>query len=275
MSGRVLPVVGSTQPWHGGDVTEHVTCVLAPNPGPLTLDGTNTWVVWGERSAVVVDPGPQEVTHLQRVHDVARTRDLPIALIVLTHAHPDHSEGARWLSAQTGAPVRALDAMHAHGAGPLASGEVLHVDGIDLRVLGTPGHTDDSVSLHLPADDVLLTGDTVLGRGTPFIAWPEGRLGDYFLTLALLRDLVGAQGISTLLPGHGPMLRDPEAVLTAYLDHRSARLDEVLDAVHRGRRTAAEVVADVYAQVDESLWPAAELSVRAQLEYLRERGEID
>ena len=140
--------------------------------------------------------------------------------------------------------------------------------GLELRVVATPGHTADSLCFLLPADGSLLTGDTVLGRGTTVVAHPDGRLGDYLESLRRLRDLAAAEEVRTVLPGHGPVVEEPLAVLLEYLRHREERLEQVARAVEQGARTPAEVVALVYADVDRVLWPAAELSVRAQLEYL-------
>ncbi len=150
-------------------------------------------------------------------------------------------------------------------------------------MVGTPGHTSDSLSFVVPADDAVLTGDTVLGRGTTVVAHPDGALGAYLGSLRRLRDLAVEQGLQTVLPGHGPVLGDALAVLDHYLAHRAERLEQVRDAVRTltvGGSDAAtsadtpdvdpmDVVRLVYADVDKRLWPAAELSVRAQLDYLR------
>jgi glyoxylase-like metal-dependent hydrolase (beta-lactamase superfamily II) len=151
---------------------------------------------------------------------------------------------------------------------------VVNVGGLELRVVPTPGHTADSLCFHLPADQAVLTGDTVLGRGTTVVAHPDGRLGDYLDSLRRLRSLTVDDGVHTVLPGHGPVLEDAQGAVEFYLAHRAHRLAQVETAVENGHRAPAEVVAHVYADVDPSLWPAAELSVRAQLEYLREHGLI-
>lgn len=146
--------------------------------------------------------------------------------------------------------------------------------GLELRVVSTPGHTSDSLCFHLPADQAVLTGDTVLGRGTTLVAHPDGRLGDYLDSLRRLRSLTVDDGVHTVLPGHGPVLEDAQGAVEFYLAHRAHRLAQIETAVESGHRTPSEVVAHVYADVDRSLWPAAELSVRAQLDYLREHGLI-
>ena len=249
--------------------TERAWCVLAPNPSPMTLDGTNTWLIAdpGASSVLVVDPGPDDEGHLRRVLDVASARDRRVTQIVLTHGHADHSAGAARFAELTGAPVGALDPAFRLGSEGLGAGAVLDAGGCELRVVATPGHSADSLSLLLTADGGLLTGDTVLGRGTTVIAG-DGSLGDYLRTLDELRELADDAGLRVLLPGHGPLLNDPAGVLDYYIAHREERLDQVRAALAAGARTPAEVVATVYADVDRSLWPAAEHSVRAQLDYL-------
>jgi glyoxylase-like metal-dependent hydrolase (beta-lactamase superfamily II) len=251
--------------------TPRATCVLAPNPSPMTLDGTNTWLIAepGSSSVVVVDPGPDDEGHLRRVHAQAVAGDRRVAKILLTHGHLDHSAGAAWLAGLTGASVQAADPACRLGPEGLADGDVVTAAGCELRVVATPGHSGDSVCLLLPADGALFTGDTVLGRGTTVIA-NDGNLGDYLRTLGQLRDLAEARGVGLLLPGHGPMLADPLGTLNYYLAHRAERLDQVRSALAAGATTPAEIVAMIYTDVDPSVWPAAEWSVRAQLDYLAE-----
>ncbi|MDQ0844152.1 MBL fold metallo-hydrolase [Streptomyces sp. V1I6] len=260
-----------------GPATARAVNVLAPNASAMTLDGTNTWIVSEPDSelAVVVDPGPLDDTHLRAVIATAERAGKRIALTLLTHGHPDHAEGASRFAELTGTNVRALDPALRLGDEGLAPGDVITTGGLELRVVPTPGHTADSLSFHLPADRAVLTGDTILGRGTTVVAHPEGRLGDYLDSLRRLRSLTVDDGIHTVLPGHGPVLDDAQGAVEYYLAHRATRLAQVETAVEDGWTTASEVVAQVYADVDRSLWPAAELSVRAQLEYLRDHGLID
>jgi glyoxylase-like metal-dependent hydrolase (beta-lactamase superfamily II) len=235
----------------------------------MTLDGTNTWVIAEpeSRGVVVVDPGPDDEEHLRRVLAVARAGGRHVAQVVLTHGHLDHSAGAARFAKMSRATVGALDPRQRLGTEGYQAGDVITAGGSELRVIATPGHTSDSLSLLLAADGALLTGDTVLGRGTTVIA-SDGSLGYYLRTLDELRDLSDSEGLQVLLPGHGPLLNDPARVLDYYIGHRKERLDQVRAAVKTGARTPAEVVAIVYADVDKSLWPAAELSVQAQLDYL-------
>ncbi len=265
-----------------GPATARATCVLAPNPSPMTLDGTNTWLLAepGSSGVIVIDPGPEDEGHLRRVADLASAPDRRVELILLTHGHHDHSAGARTLAEMTGAPVRAADPAHRLGEEGLASGDTVAVAGCEVRVIGTPGHSGDSLSFLLPADGALLTGDTVLGRGTTVIA-PDGHLGDYLRTLDDLRRLAddqhrGAAGrpVAVLLPGHGPVLTDPAGTLDFYIEHRRERLGEIEAALAAGDRTVAQIVARVYADVDPAVRTFASFSVRAQLEYLAERGQL-
>lgn len=252
------------RPWSGGVATPRARCVLAPNPGPMTLDGTNTWVLLepGADSAVVIDPGPQDEGHLLAVLAVVRDLGAVVGLTLLTHGHLDHSEGAARLAELTGAPVLApVD-------GDLRDGRVVRHGGLDVEVLATAGHTSDSVSFLVRADEVLLTGDTVLGRGTSVVAWPDGALAPYLKSLERIATLTQEGVVRAILPGHGPVVAQPDAWVRWYLDHRRERLDQVRAAVADGARGARDVVERVYADVPRELWGAAELSVRSQLDYL-------
>ena len=246
-------------------VTPHAAVVLARNPSPMTLDGTNTWVLRAPDApdCIVVDPGEDDEVHLRAVAEHG-----PVALVLLTHRHHDHAGGARRFAEMTGAPVRALDPSLVLGSEALGDGEAVAAAGVELRVVATPGHTSDSLSFLVEADQAVLTGDTVLGRGTTVIAHPDGALGPYLDSLRRLADLAPGTAVLT---GHGPERTDIAAAATAYLTHRRQRLDQVRAALERlgPHATAADVVAAVYTDVDRSLWPAAELSVRAQLDYLR------
>jgi glyoxylase-like metal-dependent hydrolase (beta-lactamase superfamily II) len=258
-----------------GQRTDRARCVLAPNPSPMTLDGTNTWLIGepGSSWAIVVDPGPGDEAHLRRVRDEVTAAGRRVAKILLTHGHPDHAEGAAAFAAMTGAPVLAADPAHRLGGEGLAPGDTLTAAGCEVHVVATPGHSPDSVSLLLPADAALLTGDTILGRGTTVIAH-DGNLADYLRSLDRLRKLADEAELRVLLPGHGPLLADPAATLDYYQAHRRERLAEITAALDAGDRTPAEIVARVYADVDRRIWPFAEMSVRAQLDYLRTQGRL-
>lgn len=254
-----FPAYGVLRP-----VTPTASVLLADNPSVMTLEGTNTWILRAQDATdcVVVDPGPDDEAHLRCV-----VKHGPVRQILLTHGHPDHAEGARHFAELAGGvPVRALDPALRLGDEGLAGGDVVAAAGLEIRVLATPGHTGDSLCFLV--NDAVLTGDTVLGRGSTVVAHPDGRLADYLDSLRSLAELPPG---TMVLPGHGPELPDAGEAARAYLAHREQRLDQVREAlsVLGPDASARQVVERVYADVDRALWPAAEWSVRAQLEYLR------
>jgi glyoxylase-like metal-dependent hydrolase (beta-lactamase superfamily II) len=250
----------------------------------MTLDGTNTWVLGAGREAIIVDPGPDDVVHREAIVRLLDQRSLEPRMIVLTHGHPDHSEGAATLAQQLRCGVRAVDPAFVLGDEGLTPGSVIEADGFTLEVLLTPGHTADSASLVLRESGAngasvasILTGDTVLGRGTTVVAHPDGRLDDYLTSLGLLREACEQSGASMVLPGHGPALEQPIEVIDYYVGHREQRLaqvvaalDELAELKGQPNDLAQAVVERVYVDVPRAVWPAALLSVRAQLEYLRQ-----
>jgi glyoxylase-like metal-dependent hydrolase (beta-lactamase superfamily II) len=264
--------------WTGGSFGAVGRCVLAPNASPMTLDGTNTWVLRdpGSSRAVVVDPGPPDAAHLDAVAEAAGD----VTVVLLTHHHLDHSEAAREFAERMGCGVRALDPGLRLGSEGLEEGDVVAVGDLEVHVVATPGHTADSLSFVIPSERAVLTGDTVLGRGTTVVAHPDGELGAYLGSLDRLHALAEAHEIETVWPGHGPVIEQALPALEHYLAHRRERLDQVREAMrslHADVRDGGaldhdslprRVVEIVYADVDEVLWPAAELSVRAQLAYL-------
>jgi glyoxylase-like metal-dependent hydrolase (beta-lactamase superfamily II) len=267
--------------WAGGSFGERAQCVLAPNPNMMTLDGTNTWVLRepGARHSVVIDPGPPDASHLAAIEAAAG----PVGVVLLTHHHIDHSESAKEFASRMGCGVRALDPAYRLGAEGLGDGDVVEVDGLEIRVVATPGHTADSLSFLLPAEQAVLTGDTVLGRGTTVVAHPDGQLGAYLDSLDRLHALAEARDVQSIWPGHGPVIDNALVALDYYIGHRQERLDQVRDALQQltaephpegiaAEELPRKVVEIVYTDVDPVLWGAAELSVRAQLAYLNERG---
>lgn len=259
------------------EVNGYARVLLAPNPGPMTLDGTNSYLLSGNGggSAVVVDPGPLDDGHLAALADAG-----PVELILITHRHHDHTEGAAALAAATGAVVRAADPAFCIGGDPLRDGETVVAAGLTIEVLATPGHTADSVCFLMPNDDEaaagaargrsVLTGDTILGRGTTVLAPPDGSLRDYLGTLRIL----AALGRARVLPAHGPQLDDLAEIALTYLAHREQRLDQIRAALVQldmdARAAEVSAVTDVvYHDVDASVRRAAEFSVAAQLDYLR------
>lgn len=247
----------------------------------MSLEGTNSYLIAaaagdtaGETAGesghpvVVVDPGPLDEEHLAALAAAGT-----VELVLITHRHRDHTEASERFHQLTGAPVRAMDPAYCHGGDRLIDGEEIFAAGVTIRVLATPGHTSDSVCFFLPDDGAtgsLLTGDTILGRGTTIIDYPDGRLGPYLDSLVKLSGL----GPAKVLPAHGPLLPDLTAISRHYLRHRGERLDQVRAALaHLGARATVQAVTDVvYADVDSSVRRAAEASVAAQLDYLGTDG---
>lgn len=244
-------------------VTATASVLLANNPGKMTLDGTNTWLLGSPegRSRIVVDPGPRRRAHIDRI-----VAEVDVALVLITHRHHDHTGGIARLATLTGAPVRALGEKYCRGAEPLRPGERIEAAGVALTVIPTPGHTGDSVSFVL--DDAVVTGDTILGRGTTVLDGKDGSLRDY---LASLDRLIEVGEGKRLLPGHGPDGDSTAEAARMYREHRHQRLDQVRATLEElgADASALSVVRSVYADVDKRLWPAARQSVKAQLDYLR------
>jgi glyoxylase-like metal-dependent hydrolase (beta-lactamase superfamily II) len=244
-------------------VTDTASVLLCDNPGLMTLDGTNTWVLQGRGSdeRVIVDPGPDDDAHIERIASLGK-----IPLVLISHKHGDHTDAIDKLVERTGAVVRAVGSGFLRGlGGPLTDGEVIDAAGLSIKVMATPGHTADSLSFLI--DGAVLTADTVLGRGTTVIDNEDGSLREYMESLRRLNGLGGR----AVLPGHGPELADLEAVTAMYVAHREERLAQVREALVTlgDDATARQVVEHVYTDVDEQLWPHAEWSVQAQLNYLK------
>lgn len=269
--GRALPAFGELPAVES--VGPLATRVLAPNPSLMTLDGTNTYVIGEPGSGVVaiVDPGPDLPDHRARVEEQVRAADAAVSAILVTHHHLDHAEAASAWAAHVGATVAAPTG---DVAGPdgriLVDGDRVAIGGMTVEVVATPGHTHDHIAFRLP-DGSLLVGDHVLGRGTSVVAYPDGDLEAY---LASLRRVL-ALGPDALLPGHGPVLaEDPESVLRYYLAHRAYREEQILASLADGPLTPGGIVEVVYAEVDRSLWDAAEASTRAAVAKLEGEGRL-
>ncbi|MDF0529610.1 MBL fold metallo-hydrolase [Tsukamurella sp. 8F] len=257
-------------------VTPNASVLLCHNPGPMTLDGTNTWILRapGRKESVVVDPGPDDKGHLARVAAAAGT----VALTLVTHRHRDHTGGLQRWEKLTRSPIRAYKHKYCRGAAtPLRGGEKVAVAGLELTVLHTPGHTADSLSFLVDGGEgpgALLSGDTILGRGTTVLDTKDGTLADYLASLDLLTE--HARG-RILLPGHGPEHDDAGPIVEGYIEHRHDRLEQVRATLADLGLQAADakpmkVVKRVYADVDKKVWPAARQSVKAQLDYLAAQG---
>jgi glyoxylase-like metal-dependent hydrolase (beta-lactamase superfamily II) len=240
-------------------VPEHsdVERIRADNPSPMTLDGTNTYVVGGD-PAVVIDPGPDDERHLDAIRRAAEKRG-GIGTVLLTHGHGDHSDGVASLGVEPAVP---------------ADDEWI----AGLRAIGTPGHAEDHVCFLLPAGSepsgpyACFAGDLILGAGSTIVGPRElgGSLRDYMNSLRRLQALE----LTLLYPGHGPQVSDPQAKIAEYLAHRQQREDRLVAALDRGERSRAALLAEVWDDVPEELRGAAAIAMQAHLEKLEEERRL-
>ena len=262
---------GAPSPPHVVRHGREVTAVRADNPGPLTLTGTQSYVI-GTGPLVVLDPGPEDEAHLARLDAVIGGRR--VEAVCLTHAHADHAASAgeaalRWGALRASAATLARLGLDGR---PLATGETLATGGNRvLRALATPGHSADHLCYFLEPQKYLFTGDLVLGEGSSMIVHPDGSVGDWLRALERL----SALGPARLLPGHGPSTTDAAARLAACHAHRLERVADVRRALASGARTPDRIREQVYGKLPASYRPAAELTILAYLAHLSEepRGE--
>ena len=247
-------------------VAPRVALILAPNPSEWTLDGTNTWIVGSPDSheRAVIDPGPIDEAHLQRIVDALDGRRL--TQIWLTHSHGDHASSAGLLAERTGAMV--FTARARAGQTSVADGELYSLGGVPMRVHGIPGHTLDSLGFELEEDGVVFPGDTLLGKGSSMVG--PGLMGEMLTTLARLQALAVA-GSGRGFPGHGPILEDLGAAAASRLAARVRRIEEV-EALAQTGATVDQITAELYSHVTAAtLQLPARLTVESILEYLRKR----
>jgi glyoxylase-like metal-dependent hydrolase (beta-lactamase superfamily II) len=222
--------------------------IVAPNPGPMTGEGTNTYL-YESNPCTVIDPGPDIAEHLDAVRAAAEERG-GIGAVLLTHGHGDHADGAKRLPVEPILP----------GDGQVHAG---------LRSLATPGHAADHICL-LTADGVCFSGDLVLGEGSTFVPPDGGSLAAYMESLRLLQ----VQPLGLICPGHGPWVTDPAAKLAEYVEHRQMRERRLLAALDRGERSRAALLAEVWDDVPSELLPAARQVMEAHLEKLAAESRL-
>jgi glyoxylase-like metal-dependent hydrolase (beta-lactamase superfamily II) len=237
----------------GSDVSHapghpEVLRLVAPNPGPMTLEGTNTYL-YGEGPCVVIDPGSEDEGHLEAIRTAAAERG-GIGLVLLTHSHGDHTAGADRLGAEVVLP---------------AGGET-HAG---LRVLATPGHAADHVCF-LSEDGVCFSGDLVLGLGSTIVPPGDNSLAAFMSSLRLLQ----GERIELMAPGHGPWITDPAAKLAEYVEHREMRERRLLAALERGERSRAALLAEAWDDIPIELLPMAAMAMEAHLEKLESEGRL-
>lgn len=223
--------------------------VLAPNPGPMTLEGTNTYLV-GRDPVTVIDPGPEHAGHIEAVREAAEARG-GIGTVLLTHSHLDHIGGVELLGTE---PARPSDGEEVAG----------------LTALATPGHTEDHLCFLMGKG--LFCGDLILGQGSTIVppASEGGSLAKYMASLERVRKL----DLERLYPGHGPVVEDPAAKIAEYVEHRTEREDRLLAALERGERSRQVLLREVWDDVPEPLLPAAAYAMQAHLEKLDAEGRV-
>jgi glyoxylase-like metal-dependent hydrolase (beta-lactamase superfamily II) len=226
--------------------------IVAPNPGPMTLEGTNTYVVDAGSGAYVIDPGPEDPVHLERVRGAAEDRG-GLAGILLTHDHGDHAEGAGALGGPIAWP-------------PPGTGDPGKVG--PFEVVATPGHSDDHVVF--VRDRVGFCGDLILGEGSSFVPPDGGSLSAYLDSLRRVREL----DLELLCPGHGPWITDPPAKVDEYLEHRLSRERKLLAALERGERSRDRLLDAAWDDVPPELRGAADAVMQAHLEKLESEGRL-
>jgi len=229
----------------------------------MTLEGTNTYLVFGGRQAIAIDPGPIGRGHSDAILAAASSRGATIAAILLTHDHPDHAPGAAMLRERSGAAVYAHAGSRFDADHRIGEGERIVIGDAELEVLETPGHARDHLVFSLAEEAALFTGDVVIGRGTVVIAPPHGDMRAYQASLERLRR--EHEDTRTLYGGHGEAIDDPRAKLDEYIAHRKSREAEILAALAAGERTVPELVAEIYRAIPTILWPAAARQIVAYL----------
>lgn len=274
------------EPWCGGRVSDRVICVRANNPSPMTYVGTNTWIVHepDQQHCVVIDPAPSG-EHNRTILSVCKQEGLLVGAIVVTHDHPDHTEGAKELSQLTGAKVYAskaeIAADTADGAYTIAPDRIFTETRLSNRafcpfegapvfdIIDLPGHSSDSVGLLFQKEQAFFTGDVVFRHGPTVVFYPDGNLAEYLASLDTIERLVEEEQVSVLYPAHGYPITDPLRALHATRDHRLERLEQIKQALASGVPFDADALFDaVYEGVDERLRWASLRSIEAQLVYL-------
>lgn len=244
--------------------------LTAPNPSLMTLDGTQVYLI-GERELALIDPGPDNDRHLKTIVDYINACGARLIKILATHTHSDHLPGAWRLKRMTGATL-GLFARSGVSADELyQDGDIIDIADARLKAIHTPGHASDHICFYLPEEKSLFTGDLILGRGTSAILYPDGNMAEYLASLRRLLELE----LERIYPGHGPVIENPREKIEEYIEHRMMRERQILELLAEGAKSSAELVREIYRDVDRRLHWAAELSVLAHLAKLQQEGRAE
>ena len=281
----MIPFVRDIQFEYGvcDQVSPMIRRVVARNPGPFTFTGTGTYII-GQGQVAVIDPGPDMDEHLEAI--LAATAGETITHILVTHHHLDHSPLSKPLQARTGATIYGcavrglptqsdvrMEAGDDDNFTPdvdVCKGGVIEGAGWTLEAIPTPGHTSNHICYALRQENVVFSGDHIMGWSTTVISPPDGDMGDYFASLELIK----ARGFATLWPTHGPPVREVGSFVQAYIDHRKAREAQIIGALAQGCTRIKAMVPVLYKDVDPRLHPAAAHSVLAHMIQLVRDGRV-
>lgn len=266
------------------EIAPGIRRIIARNPSPFTLHGTGTYVL-GRGSVAVIDPGPADPAHIDAL--LAGLQGERITHVLVTHTHLDHSPGCRLLARHADAPTYGYGP---HGAGRLEAdspveegadmefrpdrqvrhGQRIEGDGWSVECVHTPGHTSNHCCYALDGAGALFSGDHVMGWSTSIVSPPDGNMGDYLASLALLLE----RDDRIYWPTHGPAVQEPKTLVRAFIAHRQARERQILDCVGRGQRRIADMLPSMYAHLPKSMHPAAARSALAAIEHLIDKGAL-
>lgn len=269
-------------------LSPRVQRVIADNPGPFTYTGTGVYIIGGADAGsivAVIDPGPTTKNHMAAIDKALAGRT--VGHVLVTHHHIDHSPLAKPLAAKHGCKVYGYGLQTREPVGgevrleagddltfqpdiELRCGDVITGEGWTVEAIHTPGHTSNHLCYALRDENILFSGDHIMGWSTSVVSPPDGHMGDYLdsLTRILGRDF------TRIWPTHGPAIEDPKRFVTEYINHRHKREDQILAAIDAGLHFIGDMVAHIYKDVDKRLHPAAAHSVLAHLIHMTETGRV-
>lgn len=265
-------------------ISPRVQRVIADNPGPFTYTGTGVYII-GDKNVAVIDPGPTTEAHMAAIDKALDGRT--VTHVLVTHHHIDHSPLAKPLAAKHGCRVygyglqartpvggeirlEAGDDLTFQPDQELRCGDVIKGDGWTVEAIHTPGHTSNHLCYALHDENILFSGDHIMGWSTSVVSPPDGHMGDYLDSLNRILD----RDFTRIWPTHGPAIDDPNTFVREYISHRHKREDQILAAIESGLHNISDMVAQIYKDVDKRLHPAAAHSVLAHLIHMTETGRV-